>query len=47
MYFYFYRAKSGGKDNKGSDILVSVGGKDNKENGIMVSAVFKNVQHVN
>jgi hypothetical protein len=47
MFFYFYRAKSGGKDNKGSDILASVGGKGNKENGIMVSAGFKNMQHVN
>jgi hypothetical protein len=37
----FYRAKSGGKYNKGNGIMVSVKQKDNKENDIMVSVGFK------
>jgi len=47
MNLFFYRAKSGGKDNKENGIIASVGGKDNKENGIMASMGFKKLKYAN
>ena len=42
----FYKAKRGGKDNKGNDIMVSVRDNDNRANGIITSVGFKIMKYV-